>query len=306
MVYNADKRELVYESFEYEEMLMPEDNSDTFYLTRFAYDELNEADEDYQDIYKYVVGSTEPSIVVSGDPSSEDSGMLQGATFTLVKNTGDYLIYKKSALDTTNASVTYNAIDKSGAKTSLGGKNAYIEAVFASNCYVDSLNAIYYMDSSTELGGFVKFDYSKVTAADMTNGRTPICLKAKSYTFNYVENGYAYFSSAEGMYYRCLLDGTKFSQINGVAMKTSTDWYAPRVIGNYFIGSYSADIYSSYVYVVDITNIENEEVYSEYLEDVATDDEEHVLKLIDTRIAIVTEADSSAFDDKLKELYPEE
>ena len=156
------------------------------------------------------------------------------------------------------------------------------------------------MDTTTELGGFAKFNY---TVNDMTNGRTPICKEVSGYNFQFVDNGYAYFSNSEGLYYRCDLEGNNFSQINGVAMKTSTDWYKPRVIGNYFIGGYSNELYGSYVYVVDMTNIGDKEAYDSYIKDVAVDDKEHVLKLADTRIGIITDADKEAFETALEEKY---
>ncbi len=303
VVYNADTRKKVMESFEYEEMLMPEDNSATVYLTKFGYDKVNDVDEKYQEIYTYTVGDSEEKLFLSGSP--ESLNILQGATFTLVKNDGKYLIYKQSVVDTTNASVKYFAKENAteDAPVLLGGSNAYIDAVLTANAYIKSLTEIYYMDTTTELGGFAKFNY---TVKDMTNGRTPICKDLSGNNLQFVLDGYAYFSSSEGLYYRCDLEGKNYAQINGVAMKSSTDWYKPRVVGNYFIGSYSNELYGSYVYVVDMTNIGDEEAYDEYLEDIAIDDKEHVLKIIDTRIGIVTEKDKEAFETSLEEKYDED
>ncbi|MBO5889364.1 MAG: hypothetical protein J6Q58_04415 [Clostridia bacterium] len=300
VVYNADTRKKVMESFEYEEMLMPEDNSSTVYLTKLAYDKVNEADEEYQELYKYTVGDTEAKLLVSGSP--ESLNLLQGATFTLVKNDGKYLIYKQSALDANNASVKYFAKETASdeAPISLGGSNTYLDAALTANSYIKSLDEIYYMDTTTELSGFAKFNY---TVNDMTNGRTPISKDVKGCNLQFIENGYAYFSSAEGLYYRCDLEGNNFSQINGVAMKSSTDWYKPRVVGNYFIGSYANDLYNSYVYVIDMTNIADEEAYGEYIKDVAIEDKEHALKIADTRIGIITESDKEAFEKALEEKY---
>lgn len=299
-VYNADSGKEVEVEIEFEELLMAEDNSNTIYFTKYGYNEVNEENEKYQEIYKYTIGASKEELVLSGSP--ESLNVLQGATFTLIKNNGKYLIYKQSLVDSTNASVKYYAIETASANapTLLGGSNAYIDAALNANAYIKSLNEIYYMDTTTELGGFAKFDY---TVTDMTNGRTPICKDVSGYNLQFVQDGFAYFSNSEGLYYRCDLEGNNFSQINGVAMKTATDWYKPRVIGNYFIGSYSNELYDSYVYVVDMTNIGDKEAYDKYLEDVKVDDEEHVLKLIDTRIGIVTEADKEEFETKLEEKY---
>lgn len=303
VVYNADTRKQVEVDVEFEELLMAEDNSSTIYFTKYGYNEVNEENEKYQEIYKYTIGETEAKLALSGSP--ESLNVLQGATFSLIKNDGKYLLYKQSLVDSTNASVKYYALETANSETPvlLGGSNAYTDAALTSNVYVKSLTEIYYMDKTTELGGFAKFDY---TVNDMTNGRFPICKDVSGYNFQFVENGFAYFSNSEGLYYRCDLEGKNFSQINGVAMKTVTDWYKPRVIGNYFIGSYSGELYDSYVYVVDMTNIGDKEAYDKYLEDVKVDDEEHVLKLIDTRIGIVTEADKEEFETKLEEKYKED
>lgn len=302
-VYNADTRKQVMESFEYEEMLMPEDDSTAVYLTKYGYDEVNDVDEKYQEIYKYTIGDTEEKLLLSGSP--ESLKVLQGAKFALIKNTGKYLIYKETGLDTNNASVKYFAKESAteNAPILLGGSNSYIDAALVSGAYIKSLTEIYYMDTTNELGGFAKFDY---TVHDMTNGRTPICKEVSGYNLQFVENGYAYFSNSEGLYFRCDLEGNNFSQINGVAMKTSTDWYKPRVIGNYFIGSYSNELYYSYVYVVDMTNIADKEAYDEYLEDIAIDDKEHVLKIADTRLGTITNADKEAFEKALEEKYKED
>ena len=301
-VYNADTKKELELDIEFEELLMAEDNSNVLYFTKFGYNDVNEEDEKYQEIYKYAVGAEKEELVVSGDP--EKLNVLQGATFALIKNTGKYLFYKQSLLDSTNASVKYFAKETAtvDAPTLLGGSNTYIEKAIVSNSYVKSLTEIYYMDTTTELGGFAKFDY---TVNDMTNGRTPICKEVSGYNFQFVEDGFAYFSNSEGMYFRCDLEGNNFSQINSVAMKTATDWYKPRVVGNYFLGSYSNELYYSYVYVVDMTNI-GQEAYDEYLEDVKVDDEEHVRKLFDTKIAIVTDADLESFEAKLEEKYKED
>ena len=159
------------------------------------------------------------------------------------------------------------------------------------------------MDTTTELSGFAKFNY---TVTDMTNGRAPVNKDVAGCNFQFVENGYAYFSNSEGTYYRCDLEGNNFSQINGVAMKTATDWYKPRVIGNYFIGSYSNELYDSYVYVIDMTNIGDKEAYDKYLEDVASEEEVNVKALLNTRIGIMTETDKEELETKLDEKFDEE
>ncbi len=286
VVYNADNKNLVYESFGFSEMLMPEDDSSIVYLTKYAYDETNKSNELYQDVFKYVVGESKETTLKSGSPDSLN--LLQGATFTLVKNDGKYLIYKQNSLDTTNSSVKYFAYNSiSGEETALGNSNVYIDAAITASSYIKSLTEIYYMDSSTEIGGLVKFDY---TCKDMSNGRTPLNKEVATYTMQFVEGDYIYFSNADGMYFRCDFNGENFMQINAIAMKTATDWYKPRVIGNYFIGIYSGEMYYSYVYVIDMSKVDED-----YIENYSKDEKEIVEELANSKIAKMTGADKEAF-----------
>ncbi len=301
VIYNTETNKQVGEGFEYQEMLMPEDNSSTFYFTKNAYDEVNEKDKDYQEIYEYVIGAEKEELVVDGSPNSLNA--LQGAKFTLIKNTGKYLFYKQTNLDTANATTSYNAIVvEDGSKVMLGGSNAYIDKAITQNMYVKSLEEIYYMDTTTELAGFNKFNY---TVHDMTNGRYPVCSDVASYNLQFVEGDYAYFSNSDGIYYRCKLDGTEFNQINAVAIKTSTDWYAPRVIGNYFIGSYANELYYSYAYVIDMTNIDTDE-YKDTLETLKEESEENAISIIETLVGKMTKADKEAFEKALEEKFEED
>lgn len=314
VVYNADTREEVMTSFVYKEMLMAEDNSNSVYLTKFGRDEVNEADESFHELYKYTVGEKEAKLVLSGAPSNrpnidEDKRIednLQGATFTLVKNNGEYLIYKQQLLDSKNESISYNYIKADGVKGIIGGRNKYLDEAFTKNSYVKSINEVYYVDTTDTIGCFVKFNYEKINDKDLKNGIEIVCDEVKGYTLQFVENGYAYFSDSEGFYYRCDLEGNNFSKINGIAMKSSSNWYAPRVIGNYFLGVYGDDLYASYVYCVDMTNINNAEEYDKYLEDVVVDDKEHVIKLHETLVGKMSDADKTAFDEAVEKKYKED
>lgn len=296
VVYNADNKKLVYESFGFEEMLMPEDNSAVVFLTKFDYDEINKTNTLYQHVYKYTVGDSKESNEPFKNGSPEKLGLLQGATFSLVKNDGKYLIYKQNSLDTTNNNVKYFAYEiSSNTETMLGYSNVYIDSAITANSYIKSLNEIYYMDTTTEVGGLVKFDYA---CKDMSNGRTPINKDVKDYTMQFVEGDYFYFSNADGMYFRCKFDGSDYMQINAIAMKTATDWYKPRVIGNYFIGIYAGEMYYSYVYVIDMSKVNDE-----YIEKYSEDKKEIVEELANTKIAKMTQEDKDAFNKAFESKY---
>ena len=105
-----------------------------------------------------------------------------------------------------------------------------------------------------------------------------------------LEGDYIYFSNADGMYFRCDFNGENFMQINAIAMKTATDWYKPRVIGNYFIGIYSGEMYYSYVYVIDMSKVDED-----YIENYSKDEKEIVEELANSKIAKMTGADKEAF-----------
>ncbi len=299
VVYNADTKESVYESFAFEEMLMPEDDSSVVFLTKYDYDENNKANTLYQHIYKYTVGDSKELDEPFENGSPEKLGLLQGATFTLVKNDGKYLIYKQNSLDTTNNNIKYFAYEIStGTKTSLGYSNVYIDSAITANSYIKSLTEIYYMDTTTEIGGLVKFDY---TCNDMSNGRTPVNKEVATYTMQFVEGDYFYFANADGIFFRCDFNGENFKQINAIAMKTSTSWYRPRVIGNYFMGVYAGDIYYSYVHVIDMSQVNDE-----YIEKYKEDKKEIVEELANTKVGIMTQADKDAFKTAFDEKYNKE
>lgn len=304
LVYNADTRAKVYESFEYQEMLMAEDNSKVVYLTKFAYDDVNKKDLAYQELYKYVIGEDKAGDpIVNGSPNS--MGLLQGVTFSLIKNNGQYLIYKQLGLDTSNQSVIYKAINSGDDTiTELGGSNTYIDAAFTSTSYIKSLEEVYYVDASETIGGLVKFNYKQmVEGTDMKHGRTLICKDVKGTTYQFIEGDYMYFSDSEGIYYRCDLEGKNYAKLNASALTTSTEWYAPRVIKvdsqEFLLGVYAKAIFKSYVHVIDITGAGSDE-YKENLEELSKDTKENVLTLSYTRIGKMTSQDKEAFDTEVE------
>ena len=96
-------------------------------------------------------------------------------------------------------------------------------------------------------------------------------------------------------------------------MQTSTSFYLPRVIGNYFIGSYSQEAYYKYVYVIDMTDIDVEKEageelskYEKYLEDTAVESRETLEALNKTLLGKMVDGDKDLFNDYLDTNYPEE
>ena len=326
ITYNAITKKQVGEGIKVNEIILPRDGSKTIYYTAFDYDEINEVDEAFQSIYSYTVGDENGVKILSGASVSKLPTDVQNAgnnykgyTFSLIKNTGKYLVYLKTAIDTTSGgSNEYCYIDfgDSNKANKLVYKNKYSENAIKSTSYFgESLKDIYYVDSSSELSGLVKFDYTKLDDADMKNGRELISKDCANLTLQFVQDGYAYLVSSEGIYSRCKLVGGdgKAYQINAVAMASSTSWYNARVIGNYFIGSYTGDFYKNYVYVIDMTNIEtpalegeDKSAYQTNLEKLAIESRETVTALKATQIGVMTKSDSNYFNTTLDNKYPKE
>lgn len=327
-VYNAKNGDVVFTSNAYVNLLMPEDNSNViFYTQKGVTKALDDAEQDFEELYRYEVGKTEASLEVSGagyadlsfdNRAQELEGKLveecgtNGVTFTLIKNTGKIFVYKTNKLDADNTgSYYYGATNADGfsAKTKLGGANEYIDQAMAKTSYFKSLNEVYYVESGD---GFVKalmkFDYAKQNEGDMLNGRTVIAEDLEGYSIAFVNGDYIYLSKAsEGYYYRCNLNeqDVELDQINAIPMQTLTDWYAPTVVGNYFIGSYSGTYYDNYVYAIDLSKIGTED-YEDYLEKYKVEDRQNILDLQATLLGKYSSEDCDALKSLLDENYPEE
>ena len=155
----------------------------------------------------------------------------------------------------------------------------------------------------------MKYNYTYIynNPNDGLLGSSIISADAKNLAICFVEGNYMYLcNTAEGIYYRANYKDAdvKVKQINGVKMQTSTDYYMPRVVGNYFIGSYSSAPFFKYIYVVDMTDIDNDEAYEKYLEDVAVKDAETIYNLSKTMIGKMNETDAKAFETYFETNYP--
>ncbi len=328
VVYNTNNGECVFTSGNYGNLLMPEDNSNViFYTQKGVTKALDDAEQDFEELYRYEVGDTESTLEVSGagyadlsfdNRETELQGKLveecgtNGVTFTLIKNTGKLLVYKTTKLDADNTGSYYygatNA-DNFTVKTKLGGANEYIDQAMAKTSYFKSLNEVYYVESGSGfISALMKFDYSKQNDSDMLNGRTIVAEDVEGYSISFVKDNYIYLAKgSEGYYYRCSLDGAneKLNQINAIPMQSLTDWYAPTVVGNYFIGSYSGSYYANYVYAIDLSKLGTED-YDDYLEKYKVEDRQNILDLQGTLLGKYAEDEAKSLKELLDENYPEE
>lgn len=326
VVYNTKTREKVFTS-NYASVLMPEDNSNVIFFTKKGVTKaLDDAEQDFEELFRYEVGKKEATLEISGagyadlsfdNRAQELEGKLleecgtNGATFTLIKHTGKVLVYKTNKLDADNTgSYYYGATDADGfnQKIKLGAQNEYINQAMAKTSYFKSLNEVYYIESGEGfISALMKFDYSKQNDPDMLNGRTIVTENVEGYSISFVNGNDMYLTSAsDGFYYACKLDGTtaKPNKINAVAMQTATDWYKPTVVGNYFIGSYSANYYANYVYVIDISKLGTED-YEDYLKECEVENRENILKLQGTLLGKYSTEETTVLQELLDANYPE-
>ncbi|MBR6737310.1 MAG: hypothetical protein IKL82_02975 [Clostridia bacterium] len=335
--YNALNGELLVEEESVASILMPSSLEEPYlgnyvFYTRKAHSEALDQDEGYEELYRYAMGDSESELILSGVGSAalgrdnnadipsaklfKKDGVLEsitGLTFTLIQNTGKVLVFKTTDTDTnySTSKYYYVELENQGAKVAdftgricLGVSSTWLDTAITASSYYKSATEIYYVESSTYVDHLVKFDYS---ANDPYNhGRTILTDSVKGMNIAFVEDGKMYFiESSAGNYY--VLDyataGAKAYKVNGSALKTATDWFKPRVIDNYFIGSYSASIFNSYLYVIDMTGIGGDE-YEEAINAYASLDRDKVIALRGTLLGKMTEADQTSYQETLDKDYP--
>ncbi len=307
----------------YGELLMADDNSNKVFYTKTAYSQELEQDENFTEVYMYTAGNTSAEVVFSGcgenaktrDGRSDDAykakilkySDLSGVKVTLIKNTGKILVMKVASNDANLSTYYFGLNIEDGVTVSalkeLGISNTYLDAAITMNSYYESLNEIYYVENSDNLKGLVKFNYENLS--DVYHGRTQICDDASGYNIAFEQDDYLYLSGTESDYYRIKLGSKELKKINSVGAKTTTEWFAPRVIGNKFICAYSNSLFQDYLFVVDVTNVDSED-YETYLEKYSELDREKVLELNKTMLGKKTDSDKSSFETALDSTYPEE
>ena len=333
-VIDATNGDEVYTSPAYLSVALPEDSSSTLLFVKKAFSKNLDQDESFNELYAYTVGDEDAKLVLSGagsyalgrddrlenltpDQLLTESG-IEGVTMSLIKNTGKLAIFKATTLDSNYASNMYfgaeleNGGFKANSLVKLGDSNVHIDAAITATSYYESLTDIYYVDS--EKYGLMKFNYTNASNDEF--GTEIISTDCKNLSISFIEGNYMYLcNTSEGIYYRANYKDTdiKVKKINAISMQTSTSFYLPRVIGNYFIGSYSQEAYYKYIYVIDMTDIDVEKEageelskYEKYLEDTAVESRETLVALNKTLLGKMADADKELFDTYLDTNYPEE
>ncbi len=274
----------------YEEVLLPEDNSNNIFFTIVSDSkELAEnVTENFHDLYSYTVGDSDAKIRLSGAgsyavdredrdkdgyPLISEGGYL-GFTITLIKNTGKYLFYSITklgdsstiyfAVDYLNNGAVIENFDNDGKDNKidekdytfvkeLGYADNLINNAITQNSFVKDINEIYYVDTYY---GLRKYDYTK-GKSDKVEGIFEDC---KDYTLYFVEDNLFYFADASGFYYVLNVNAKDkgIYKLNGLEMALKDAFFKPTIIKvndkTYFLGVYTAEYFYNYLYCLDITD----------------------------------------------------
>ena len=307
------------------------------YYVHNAYNETTKQDESFNEVYRYAFDGSEDALVFNGVSgySDKDNGIgTQGATFAIKENTADYLFVSMTYVDTSVADYTvYGAIAHKDVKVAEeNGTPAYrvnynaleiinegdnnASAIFSDDSLYLGKNAIVYNDATY---GVIAYNY-QAADKDLKEGLVYLFDDAalKTYTYEYSENGYMYYSN-EGYYYRlnvaALIDAetgvkkTADVNIERLTYKqtyTKGDWFKAEIIGDYMLYSKSGAPYYGYVYAVGLKDIETkygkalsditEEEIDEYVEELTGTEKEDIDNALSLRVGVLSEDDKASLE----------
>ena len=288
VVNTQDKKE--WTSSAYQEVLLPEDNSNNIFFTIVSDSKelAEDVTENFHDLYSYTVGDEDAKICLSGagsyaigrgDRNQEEyplvaEGGFSGFTITLIKNTGKYLFYSITKLD--DNSIIYFAVDYINNGTliknfdndgkdnkidekdytfvkELGYSDNLINNAITNSSFVKGINEIYYVDTYY---GLRKYDYTQ----GKNDKIETIFEGCKDYTLYSIEGNLFYFADANGFYYVLDINAEdkELYKLNGVEMTLADAFFKPTVVNangkKYFLGVYTAEYCYNYLYCIDITD----------------------------------------------------
>ena len=312
--------------------------SDKAYYVHTAYNETLKQDESFNEVYRYAFDGSEDVLVFSGASGYADpeNGIgTQGATFAIVKNAANALFLSVTFVDTSvETSTVYYAIDHNTVKTSgKDGKSAAkvnyealtllndgddnAQTVFASGSVYVSKDCVIYNDSSY---GIVKYDRNEKDG--LSGGLEYLFDDAdlKSYTFEYEDGGYMYYSNG-GYFYRVdlsdLVDLTsgatkanaegKVERLTYKTTFTTGEWFNAEIVGDNMLYMRNDTPYYGYVYTVGLKDIETkygkaaaeltDDEISDYIEELAGTEKADYEAALKKRIGVLTSADKTALEE---------
>lgn len=330
VVYNADNGEKVFTSEKVGEYDFGEGTD--IYYTVTPYDEELEQEEKYNDIYRYDLGAEKAELVASGKGSlgtTDGKGEgLTGATYSVIKNGSDALYVKVTYVDTSVATVTeYRAYMKKDGKVENGGTvevlnrgSANASKVFANTSYFVSKNCILYLDSTYGLSAYnYQFEGTQYNGDPIVDKTASLfCDKdLNGYTVKFWNDGYVYLTDSNNYYYRVKVlgelinaDGTEPAKMGEgkiekvCVLASSTSWYSPEVIGDYFFSVYTASPYNSLVYVTDINATSALE--DEAIDEIRKSEKEVIEANLSTCVSKISETIQKTIDDYIKDTFKTE
>lgn len=328
-IYDAVNCKEVYTTEKIESVIFTDGGNGTeIYYTRLAYDKKLEQDEDFNEVHRVKVDGTD-EMLLSGEgliSSSENGVGLTGVTYSLAKDTADTLFIKITYVDTSITTVTRYVVV---AKSDLTGTTAdddgnYNVATLTANyekletvnegsasagdiftdlSWYQSKDSIVYLDSTY---GIIKYSYG-TTDENANDNRIRIFYDEDlvGYTAKFWDNGYLYLVDGDNMYYRlnvaALLEGNEAEVERITYVASSTDWYLPEVLGNYFFTVYTADPYNSLVYVADM--VANAKLTDEEIEELTASEKDNVQAILDTCVSLYSESIEDAIEDYMDETF---
>lgn len=324
-VINAESGKSVAVTDKISAALFCDDNaSTTFYYTAAVHNDELDQDESYNEIRALEIsGSTvkTDALVLSGKGSIDNEGSIfgiQGATFTLIKDTAKTLYFKAEYLDkTTTTVVKYYALAKADVTADDSAANAkklvslaenitstLAESIFASTSFFVDKNAIVYLDATY---GILKYDYEN-TDKESSFYRTELYYDEDvlGYTARFIDGDYLYLTDTSSYYYRInltsLLKGEKAELKKVNVLSNSTDWYLPEIVDNYMLSVYTSDPYYSLVFVSDLSK----EFTDDEIEAIHEASREAIEANFGLCASVIDSAMSDKIDDYLDTTYPED
>lgn len=298
--------------------------STTFYYTAAVHNDELDQDEKYNELRALEISGGEVKtnvLVLSGKGSIDDKDSvfgIEGATFTLVKDTAKTLYFKAEYLDkTTTTVVKYYALDKAGVKADDSGANAknlvslaenvtstLAETVFASTSFFVDKNTIVYLDATY---GILKYDYENADKESSFN-RSVLYVDSDvlAYTARFIDGDYLYLTDSSSYYYRinltALLKGetAELKKVN--VLSNSTDWYLPEIVDNYMLSVYTSDPYYSLVFVSDLSK----ELTDDEIDAIHDASREAIEANYELCASVIDSAMSDKLADYLDTTYPED
>lgn len=284
------------------------------YYVETAYDKERGEDESYQNIVKFNFDGSDKTTVCEGSDGT------QGATFTLIKDTGSEVYYSKTYVDTTVTTTVKYFVAKNGdfsASTLLSEATTNASTIFATTSYFKAPDAIVYFDSTK---GFLKYDYTARNNVEnygvtyLVEDRQALSV-ISGLTVSSYQDGYVYMTDSSNYYYRIsvetLLSGNLTEadvvRLTYVSLSTASTFYKPEIIGDYILAANDASPFGDYVYAVKMekANLDDDAKEAKLAEYDFTV-KENVEKFAKRRLGVITETDKETYDEYIKNTFEDE